>query len=143
MERSSISHIKAYGPEYIGYAQNNSSERALQIWTSIPHKPSKDCLEGWGICDFVLFPQFWGGIPIDAISMPVSSEFNGGSLNIFIAEDVSRYTKEELALEVEQDVYSQDPQSINDKSFKVPAGIYEYDESLGQYGGYTITIVKL
>lgn len=138
-KQDKVNHLSTYGPDYSGY-NSTSGERDLVIISFVPHKPSLNCMYGWGICHFRFLP---GIINYDNINVPVTSEFNGGNLNIFLSEDVSRYTQEELLLEVESDVYSEDPNSLMESSFKVVAGDYEYNSSLGQYGGYTILIEKI
>ena len=76
------------------------------------------------------------------IDIPITSSFDGGILNIFFAEDVSKYTIEDLKLYVDGDIFIEDSNDIFESSYKVPDGVYMYDSTIGDFGGYTITIIK-
>lgn len=138
----SINSSMIYGPDYTGYTQSSSS-RDLVIIRFVPHRPLLQCIYGWGICRFQFLPAIFGGGETDVIEVPISSEYNGGDVNIYFSEDMSRYTPEELLLHVDEDVYSEDAYSLFEDSFKVVSGDYEYNEYLGQYGGYIIDIEKI
>lgn len=135
-----INSSMVYGPNYDGYTQTSS--RDFVIISFVPHRPLLQCMYGWGVCRFKFLPGIIGG-EADAIELPVTSEFSGGDVNIYFSEDVSRYTPEELILHVDEDIYSEDEYSLFEDSFKVVSNDYEYNASLGQYGGYTISIQKL
>jgi hypothetical protein len=138
----SINSSMVYGPEYTGYTQSSSS-RDLVIIRFVPHRPLLKCMYGWGICRFQFLPAIFGGGETDVIEIPISSEYSGGYVNIYFSEDMSRYTPEELLLHVDEDVYSEDAYSLFEDVFKVVYGDYEYNASLGPFGGYIIEIEKI
>lgn len=137
-------NLNFYGYNYKPYQENISSRDIVIIRIKLWRK-SEDCLRKLGVCKVQFFPPD-KSVNIDEIGreidIPVTTSFDGGILNIYFAEDVSGYTADDLKLYVDEDIFIEDSNEIFESTYKVPDGIYMYDSTIGDFGGYSITIIK-
>lgn len=105
-----------------------------------------ECTCGLGICHLYVFKhKFFKSnrdqcpsryieyaIAIDTTAKGVHSS----NFTLLLASDVSSLSLEDLYLYVDEDLYGFEEES--DDMIFVPSGIYEYDGTLGEYGGYVI-----
>lgn len=145
-ELKSTDNLNFFGYNYKPYQENISSRDIVIVRIKLWRK-SQDCLRGVGVCKVQFFPPNQNkSVNIDdvgrVIDIPLSASFDGGILNIYFAQDVSGYTAEDLKLYVDGDIFIEDSNEIFESTYKVPDGIYMYDSTIGDFGGYSITINK-
>ncbi|MBW7844019.1 MAG: hypothetical protein H3C40_14980 [Ignavibacterium sp.] len=144
IELKNTDNLNFYGYNYKPYQEHVSSKDIVIIRVKLWRK-SEDCLRKLGVCKVQFFP-IDKSLNLDdigrEIDIPITSSFDGGILNIFFAEDVSKYTIEDLKLYVDGDIFIEDSNDIFESSYKVPDGVYMYDSTIGDFGGYSITIIK-
>ncbi|GAB6278268.1 MAG: hypothetical protein STSR0006_02640 [Lentimicrobium sp.] len=145
-ELKNTDNLNFYGYNYKPYQENISSRDIVIIRVKLWRK-SEDCLRKLGVCKVQFFPPNTNkSVNIDdiwrEIDIPITTSFDGGILNIYFAEDVSGYTAEDLKLYVDGDIFIEDSNEIFESTYKVPDGIYMYDSTIGDFGGYAITIIK-
>ena len=116
-------------------------------------RKSTHCQEGLGICNVYIFGQQIYKSDSDFGSLEPSREIDYAilidttaksvdrhmELTLLLSSDVSGYKTEELQLYVDEDIYGYDNDS--DDMIVVPEGVYQYDSSLGKFGGYTVNYV--
>ncbi len=113
----------------------------VKLW-----RKNQNCLHKIGVCKIEILPDDKSGHIFDEgreIDIPFLTEFEGGNIFIYFSQDVSSYSQNDLELSIDGDVYVDDENDISQDSFKAPDGIYDFDPNLGDYGGYTIPIVKI
>ena len=111
-------------------------------------RKSKNCESGLGICEIYIFEQqvYKGKSDIFAPSREIYYEIGNDSqcdtLILLLASDVSNIESPELDLYVDEDIYVFDDNFTTQVT--VPQGVYHYNNSLGEYGGYAVnyTITK-
>ncbi|MGN0088063.1 MAG: hypothetical protein ACI35Y_03415 [Candidatus Limimorpha sp.] len=111
-------------------------------------RKSKNCESGLGICEIYIFEQqvYKGKSDIFAPSREIYYEIGNDSqcdtLILLLASDVSNIESPELDLYVDEDIYGFDDNFTTQVTF--PQGVYHYNNSLGEYGGYAVnyTITK-
>jgi len=144
VELKNTDNLNFYGYNYKPYQENLSSRGIVIIRVKFWRK-SEDCLSKLGVCKVQFFP-IDKSVNLDdtgrEIDIPITTSFDGGILNIFFAQDVSGYTAEDLKLYVDGDIFIEDSNEIFESTYKVPDGIYMYDSTIGDFGGYSITIIK-
>jgi len=113
----------------------------IKLW-----RKKYNCLRGLGICRVTFFApnnQEDNDISFDSdreVSIGIPDDFTGGDLNVYFSEDVSSYTLDELKLYIDEDIVGDNSSDFFNDVFEIPQVIYNYDSSLGEYGGYTIQL---
>lgn len=109
----------------------------IRIHTNYPQ-----CTQGVGICDIVfLGMEIWTNEKTDTgegdreVYAPIITEDNKEWIYLYYDEDISEYSDSDLIFTVAQEL-----DFTNEEGSKVtiPAGVYEVDRNLGDFGGYKI-----
>ena len=114
-------------------------------------RPKYDCLKGFGLCisKTRLLPEGDGAdepmmLPSaseeeQVLYAPLNLRGSNPSLDLFLKEKPSTFfTEEDLLLEIDEDIVFPSKGSPLGKSYKIKAGKYKFDPSLGHSGGYSI-----
>lgn len=113
----------------------------IKLW-----RKKYNCLRRLGICRVTFFApndQEDDDISFDSdreVSIAIPNDFAGGDLYVYFSEDVSSYTSDELKLYIDEDIVADNSSDFFSDIFEIPQGVYNYDSSLGEYGGYTIQL---
>lgn len=113
----------------------------IKLW-----RKKYNCERRLGICRVTFFApnnQEDNDISFDSdreVSIAIPDDFTGGDLNVYFSEDVSSYTSDELKLHIDEDIVADNSSDFFSDVFEIPQGLYNYDSSLGEYGGYTIQL---
>lgn len=108
-------------------------------------RPKRRCT-GFGICEFKLFPKqnVIAGKYDDLIQYGgvVETDVNGQKyLKVLVSEDVSEYQRQSLpTLKIDDNLENTDINDVEDGSYTLKKGNYNFDASLGEHGGYKINI---
>jgi len=97
-----------------GQFQDNSSRDIVIIRVKLWRK-STNCLRGMGVCKVEFFPANQTdniSDPGREIDIPISSSFDGGNIIVYLAQDVSMYSAEDLLLYIDGDIEAEDDNSL-------------------------------
>lgn len=106
------------------------------------YRKSRQCKGGFGICEiYILGQQVYKGMldslqPSREIYYEISSQNQADTLILLLASDVSNIDYRDLDLYVDEDIYGFDENFTT--QVMVPQGVYHYDQTRGEYGGYAV-----
>lgn len=120
---------------------NNLNNRVNVIIFSVNiGRASQGCLRGWGFCNFEWFPLINPDAPLPTDKLLVEEKISTQNERFFEIQAGSPVpgdvTAQELELIVDSDMTTQ----VNGTNVTLKKGTYHYDYSIGQYGGYRVTL---
>lgn len=100
-------------------------------------RKARDC-KGAGLCNFRL-EEVEIRIPIRSFSANVEKRDDRLLVDIAANEDLI-FEDDSRKLYIDEDIYTT---SHDDRTFRLPAGEYEFIESIGESGGYRLELFEL
>ncbi len=106
----------------------------LRLW-----RKSTNCFSRLGIC-FIERKVIEPGTKLTNINsrdnVIITVNETDTNITLLLSTEVSGLSNEDLLFDVEEELILE----LDDKSFKIPKGIYQYNENLGEFGGYNIAV---
>jgi len=112
-------------------ASKEAGDIAWRLW-----RKSRDCFGGIGICHIEKQQKQYNNNENsrDNVIVPVSE--NDKFVTFCFSEDVSQYSADDLKFYIDETLTL----NMDKKVLKVAEGVYNYDSTLGEFGGYKIPL---